>query len=251
MITVVFWKWRPFDGYRSHFKAEHVNVAARMVRRHYKGALEIVLITDDADGVAVRGPGSAEGVDRILPLWDDFRGLWSPHDRPGAPRRNPACYPRLKMFEAAAASWLGERVISIDLDCVITGDLAPIFERREDIVLWGDTNPTTYYNGGLILHTPGKRAFLWEEFKANPSESIAFAQRLRQWGSDQGWISARLGPNEARFRASHGVYSYRQDIRKRRGESLPEDARIVFFHGEYDPWGAHAQRLPWVREHWR
>jgi hypothetical protein len=241
MITVVCWKWEPFPGYRSKFTAEHVNVFAAMVRRHYQGALEIVCITDDPTGIG-------QGVDRIIPLWPDFGGLASPHDR--GPRRNPSCYRRLKMFAADADQWLGERIISLDLDCVITGDLAPLFERPEPFVAWGDTNPTTFYNGGMILFDAGARACLWDEFQADPKGSIAKAQAARQWGSDQGWIGARLGAGEARFRAADGVFSYRNDV-KPKGGALPAGSRIVFFHGEFDPWGAEAQALPWVREHWR
>jgi hypothetical protein len=237
MITVVCWKWKPAPGYRSKFEAEHVNVFARMIRRNYAGAVEIVCITDDAAGITE--------ADRIIPLWPDFSEIVSPHGR-----RNPSCYRRLKMFASDADTWLGERIISLDLDMVVTGDLTPLFERREDIVLWGDTNPTTHYNGGMILFTAGARPMLWDEFKANPKACIELAQRRRQWGSDQGWISARLGAGEARFRPYHGVFSYRNDVRSV-GGALPSGARIVFFHGEQDPWGDDAQKLAWVREHWR
>lgn len=241
MITVVCWKWKPAPGYRSKFEAAHVDVFARMIRRNYAGDCEIVCITDDAAGIT-------EDV-RIIPLWNDFAEIPSPHDR-GTGRRNPSCYRRLKMFAHDADQWLGSRIISLDLDMVVTGDLTPVFERPEDIVLWGDTNPTTYYNGGCILFTAGARPMLWDEFRANPKASIALAQRRRQWGSDQGWISARLGPGEARFRPYHGIVSYRNDC-KPKGGALPAGARIVMFHGEHDPWGPEAQKLPWVREHWR
>lgn len=243
MITVVCWKWRPFDGYRSKFEAEHVNVFARMVRRHYGGPMRVVCITDDARGVTE--------VDQVLPLWDDFASIPSPHDRRGV-RRNPSCYRRLKMFAADAGEWLGSRIVSIDLDVVVTGDLTPLFERPEPFVAWGDTNPTTYYNGGFLMFDAGARVELWEEFRRDPAGSIRLAQQRRQWGSDQGWISARLGPNEARFTRGDGVLSYRNDVRPPPlSGNLPPDARLVFFHGEHDPWGPEAQGLGWVREHWR
>lgn len=270
MITVVCWKWQAFPGYRSKFTAEHVNVFARMIRRHYRGPMEIVCVTDDPEGIdrvqthvdvthmatpigrrELIAARPESGVDRIIPLWPDFAEIPSPHDLPGRPRRNPSCYRRLKMFEADAARWLGTRVISLDLDMVVTGDLTALFERPEEIVLWGDTNPTTFYNGGMILHTPGTRTCLWEEFRADPKAAIRKAQKARQWGSDQGWIGARLGPDEARFSNRDGVYSYRMDLRPRRSDLLPPQARIVFFHGEFDPWGEEAQGLAWVRENWR
>jgi hypothetical protein len=33
-------------------------------------------------------------------------------------------------------------------------------------------------------------------------------------------------------------------------KQLPDDARIVFFHGKHDPWGAWPQQIPWVQEHY-
>lgn len=239
MIDVVCWKWKPAKGYRSTFTAEHVNTFARMIGRHYAKPHRVTCITDDPAGI--------DAAVRVLPLWDDFADLRSPHDA-HTRRPNPSCYRRLKMFAPDAGAWLGERIVSLDLDMVATGDLAPLFDRREPIVLWGDTNPTTHYNGGMILFTAGARPHLWTEF--DPVESPRFATRLRQVGSDQAWISARLGPNEARFKASDGVHSYRNEIRPHGGR-LPTGAKIVMFHGEHDPWGVEPQKLAWVRENWR
>jgi hypothetical protein len=244
MIDVVCWKWKAAPGYRSQFTADSVNVFGRMVRRHYAGPLRLTCITDDPAGITE--------MDRVLPLWDDFAAMKSPHDIGG--RINPACYRRLKQFDAQTGAAIGNRIMSLDLDVVILGNLEPVFDRPEPIVLWGDTNPTTYYNGGMILHTAGEHAFLWDEFKADPLGSVRAAQKSRQWGSDQGWISHRLGPHQARFGPASGVFSYRNDIRPTGGDyarALPANARIVFFHGETDPWDDQAQRLEWVRDNWR
>lgn len=152
------------------------------------------------------------------------------------------------MFSREARDLFGRRLVSLDLDCVITGDLRPIFDRTEDIVLWGDTNPTTPYNGSLILHRTGTRPHVWEDF--DPTTSPLRAKALGYFGSDQAWIGAALGPDEPRFSREDGVYSYRVDLRVR-GE-LPSNARIVFFHGQWDPWMTEVQRRhDWVREHYR
>lgn len=241
MIDVLCWKWKPAPNYRSRFTAAHVNTLAAMVARNYAGPHRVTCVTDDAEGI--------DRNVRVLPLWDDFAQLKSPHDAPGR-RPNPACYRRLRMFAADAPEWLGRRVLSIDLDVVITGDLAPLVERPEPIVLWGDTSPGTFYNGGMVLFDAGAFAHIWDDFRANPQAQIAKAQKLRQWGSDQGVIGAALGPGRPIFRTTDGVYSYRNHIRKAHGR-LPQGARLVSFHGEFDPWGDEAQRLDWVRENWR
>lgn len=241
--VVLCWKWEAFEGYRSKFTAEHVDVFARMVRRNYQKPVEVVCITDNSAGI--------HECDRVLELWDEFKDLRSPMDRQVGPQRNPSCYRRLRMFARDAGDWLGKRIVSMDLDCVITGDLAPILDRVEPFVMWGDTNPTTYYNGGLISFAAGARPQLYEQFRKDPAACIAKGKAKHQFGSDQAWIGACLGPREARYSTNDGVYSYRNHIRLREHGKLPANARVVFFHGQYDPWLGEPQTLPWVREHWR
>jgi hypothetical protein len=235
MLTVVCWKWKPAAGYRSTFGAEAVNALRSMVARNYARPHRMICVTDDAAGIDPRVG--------IVPLWDDHAALPSPHGR-----GNPSCYRRLKMFSAEARSLFGERFVSLDLDCVITGDLSPIFDRPEDFMIWGDTSPGTPYNGSLVLMTAGARAKVWDEF--DPATSPARGLALGYFGSDQAWIAAALGPNEAKFGPAQGVYSYRNEIKPRRGQ-LPEGARVVMFHGQDDPWDADPRRLAWVRENWR
>lgn len=235
MLSVVCWKWQPPAGYRSSFGPEAVNVLRRMVARHYAKPHRFICVTDDARGI--------DPEVGIVPLWSDHAAIPSPHGR-----GNPSCYRRLKMFSAEARELFGERFVSMDLDCVVTGDLAPIFDRDEDFMIWGDTSPRTPYNGSLILMTAGARRQVWDAFcpKTSPSAGL----KLGYFGSDQAWIAAALGPDEAKFSHRHGVWSYRNQIAPQRGV-LPADARLVMFHGRHDPWGEEPQRLGWVRANWR
>jgi len=235
MLSVVCWKWAPAPGYRSTFTAEHVNVLRRMVARNYAKPHRFVCITDDAAGLD-------DGID-VVPLWDDFGELMSPHGR-----GNPSCYRRLRAFAPEMAEILGPRFVWLDLDCVITGDLRPLFDRREPFISWGDTNPRNAVNGSMIMMDAGARPQVYTDF--DPKTSPDMARRVGHFGSDQAWISFKLGFNEARWGIRDGVYSYRNHIRPQRG-LLPTNARVVFFHGQYDPWDDEPQRLAWVRENWR
>ncbi len=136
----------------------------------------------------------------------------------------------------------------LDLDCVVTGDLTPIFEAPEDFRIWGLTHPNNPYNGSLVVMNAGARPQVWDNF--DPVTSPQKASRAGFFGSDQAWLCACLGPNEAKFGKADGVYSYRLDVRPSSGR-LPGDARIVFFHGQNDPWGPEARRLPWVKDNYR
>lgn len=234
MLSVVTFKWN-VPGYRVHYTAEHANILRRMVARHYPGAHRFFCVTDDAEGL---DPDIVP-----IPLWGDFAEMTNPHGP-----AYPSCYRRLRMFAPEAAETFGERFVWLDLDCVITGDLAPVWDRPEPIVLWGRTNPTTHYNGSMLLHRAGTRPELWNEF--NPLVSPLLAQRARQFGSDQGWISYRLGPDEPIWGKGDGVYSFHQHLRSQGGR-LPDNARIVFFHGKFqDPWDEQMQRIDWIRENY-
>ena len=239
-LTFVTYKWKAMPGYRSKFTAEHVNILARMIGRNYKAPHEVVCVTDEPDGI--------DSSIRVVPLWDEFKDIPSPHDGLGRLRRNPSCYRRLRMFRRDAREWLGERICSMDLDTVITADLTVMLDRPENFIIYGDTNPTSPYNGSLILFTAGARAQLYEEF--DPVKSPPMGLSRGYYGSDQAWIGVCLGPNEPKWSRRDGVYSYRNDLGPNHRE-LPHNARLVIFHGWTDPWSPEAQEFAWVRRHYR
>ncbi len=233
--SIVCFRWKPqVRGYRSTFGSEAVNALRRMVAQHYQRPHRFICVTDDPKGITA-------GIE-IVPLWDDFANIPNPHGR-----HNPSCYRRLKAFAPEIAAVLGERFVWMDLDTVVVGDLAPLFDRPEDFVIWGETDPRSFYNGSMVLMTAGARRQVWDDF--DPKQSPMVAKRAGRFGSDQGWISYRLGPHEATWGRDDGVYSYRVHIAPN-GNRLPENARVVMFHGKEDPWGRRAQQVPWVREHW-
>jgi hypothetical protein len=233
--TVVCFKWaRP--GYRSTFGPETVNTLRRMVARHYPHPHRFLCVTDD--------PAGLDPAVTVLPDFKDFVDVQSPYGG-----KNPSCYRRLRLYHPEAERWFGARFVAIDLDTVITSDLRPLWDRSEDYVVWGDTNRTTHYNGSMVLMTAGARSKVWTQF--NPKVSPWQAKQARQFGSDQGWISYCLGPGEATWSKADGVYSFRNHLSSN-GRTLPDDARIVFFHGQYDPWSPYVTaHYPWVREHYQ
>ncbi len=236
MLTVVTWKWET-PGYRSTFTSDTVNVLARMVGRHYKQPHRVVCVTDQPEGL--------DSAIEPVPAWNDFANVPSPHGK-----RNPSCYRRLRLFHPEAEQFFGPRFVSIDLDAVIVNDMAPLWDRSEDVVLWGDsTNPQpgSIYNGSMQLLRACARPGVWNDF--DPRTSPDLAMRAGAWGSDQGWLSYKLGRHEAKWTKADGVYSYRNHIKPTRDKALPADARVVFFHGADDPWTT-GQSLQWVRQHW-
>lgn len=232
VISFLCWKWAT-KNYRSTFGPESVNTLARMIARNYDAPHVVKCVTNDAAGI----DPSVE----IVHDHEDFASVPSPHG--GA---NPSCFRRLRLFGHDAAATFGQRIVSIDLDCVITGDIRPLVDRPEDFVAWADPMNLGQYNGSMMLLTAGSRPQAWDWF--DPETSPAAAREAGYRGSDQAWLSYVL-PGEAQWRRADGIYSYRADGLATK--PLPADAKVVFLHGRHDPWSAQPQRLEWVQRHYQ
>lgn len=239
MLDVVCWLWQPPARYRSQYGPKHVNVLRRMVARHYRQPHRFSVITDQPES-------DFEPDVRVIPIWDDFADLPSSYGP-----RMPSCYRRLKAFSPEMASVIGPRFVSVDLDCVIVGDVSPLWDRPEDFVVWAATHRRTPYNASMWLTNAGARPQVWEGFRRSPADAIHAARKAGYYGSDQGWLNHVLDRREAFWSEPDGVYSYRMHLRAKRGE-LPANARIVMFEGSEDPDHVRVQSTaPWVREHYR
>jgi hypothetical protein len=256
MLTVVCMKWHNRGPRRSRvpYTAQHVNRFASMVRRNLDMPHRIVCITDD--------PKDIDPSVEVMPIWPDLMAFGS-------------CYLRLKLFSGAMRELLGERFVSIDLDCVIVDKLDPLFDRPDDFVMWKNVGKGCLYCGSMFLMTAGARAQVWDRFTVDDLVHRGGGFRHRRdavWayqpalragnviGSDQAVISTILGPGEAMWRAGDGVMSFKADVLRtgvgkmvaNKGADLPEIARIVFFHGAEDPrqkklWAKN----PWIEKYWR
>jgi hypothetical protein len=227
MLSVITFKWNT-PGYRAKFTAEHVNTLQSMVARHYQKPHRFICITDDPTGLKCES----------IPLWDDHSSVPNPT---GGGR--PSCYRRLKLFSREMAKVVGYRHVCLDLDCVVVGDLSPIFDRPEAIVIYQNPQRFWPYNGGLWLMNTGCRDTVWSDFDPVLSPRMSTANGFR--GSDQAWMSYKI-PGEAVFNETHGVYWYAM-LRDR--DKLPDDARIVFMTADVAPWTIK-DRHTWIREHY-
>jgi hypothetical protein len=207
-----------------------------MVKRNTTIPFRFNCVTDDAEGIN-------ENI-RIIPLWDDCKDLINPSER----HNKPSCYRRLKAFSEDTP--FEDRIISIDLDCVIIGNIDDIINRTEDFICLKGTARNTPYNGGLWSLKVGSRPQVWEKFDPNLSPKLA--KDAGYIGSDQGWISYVLGNKEKTFSDKDGVYCFREDFFKKKRKELPDNSKIVMFQGGHDPWEEDImKKYPWVRKHYR
>lgn len=222
------------------YQPEHVNTLQRMVARNLADPHRFICITDSREGFS-------SDVEVLLtpPAAREIGKLRSPEGK-----RFPSCYRRLWTF-SKEAQCLGDRVLLIDVDLVVTNDLAPLFDYGAEFVGWRpfrDWGARLRFGGGIYLLKTGSRAHVWENFKGQ--ESIARARRAGYRGSDQAWLSYCLANgSEAVYPRSSGIYSIRD--MKGTEETLPPDARLVQMNGPRKPWDAEMQRLPWVKRCYR
>lgn len=236
MLHIITWKWTQ-EHYRVPYSAAHVNTLARAVTRNLKQPHRLTCITDDPRNVEVP----------TFPLWPDCGEMLN---MSGA--HLPSCYRRLKLFDPATQAALGvkpgERVLSLDLDVLVTGRLDPLFDRPESFVGWHvvgiQHNPV--YNGSIWMLRAGQNVGVWSEF--NPATSPQTTIAAGYFGSDQGWLSYRLIGAGGGWGRAEGVTSFPREARR----GVPSGARIVCFHGRRKPWEQGTwDNSPWVKRAWQ
>lgn len=217
MITVLCWLWSQ-NRTRARYTAGHVNLWAAMVRRHLAMPHRLACVTDMAEGIE---PGV-----EIIPPPGDFLDIVNPRWTNGRPQ----CWRRLAMFRRDAAELFGERFVCMDLDCVVGDALDPLFERREDLVLFKGTNRNRPYNGSMLLLTAGARPRVFETF----TQAGAIESGQAFCGSDQAWLAHALGPGEATWSEADGVWWFGGGYKAARNAH----PRVLFFPGAMKPWDA-------------
>lgn len=231
-LPIVTFKWNGHIPYT----AADVNIWAAQVDRWLDRPSELVCITDD--------PGGIDGSIRTIPMWRDH----FEHGRD---------WHRLKLFTEEMEHLIGPRFVVTDLDTVFCGRLDPLFENDHPFMAWRDPNRDQYCTA-LFMMDAGAYPHVWKTFDP------AAAMRLRTMGLfggyDQAWISHAL-PGQPRWTRDDGVLSFRVDVLENQPLKLhkalpsalpPNGARIINFHGKYNPRDAEVQAAyPWIAEHYR
>lgn len=217
------------------FSPKHVNVLQSMFARHLPQKHRFICIADSNAGL----DPAVEFVE-TPPEAKALAALRSPEGD-----RFPSCYRRLWSF-SPEARMLGDQIFVIDIDLVVVRDMTPVVARNEDFVGWRpfrDWGRKLRFGGGSYLLKTGTRTHVWTDFKGQAS--VIEARQAGFRGSDQAWISHKLGATEPYWSKNSGLYSIR-DLGP--GEHLPHDARLVQFNGHKKPWHYNSG---WVVAHWR
>lgn len=228
MLTIVCFLW--FDKNRKHndlftYDAECVNRLASMLSRHLTLPYELVCCTNIPEGI--------DKSVRIVPLPSEAVELGS-------------LYPKLLFWHPDAAEIFGgKRLLLMDIDVVILGNIDGILDRDEPFVAWETARKTAErFNTSLVLLDAGYHRQVWDKFS---TRQIAVHTDLGYHGKDQGWASFVLkneGPSWPRRGAGIETWGEIKDI------GPPENCRLVFFNGLSSP-GMAKCKVPWVVKNWR
>lgn len=161
----------------------------------------------------------------------------------------PGCFVRLRMFDPAwqEKNKMEGRIVSLDLDTVITGPLDPLFDIGDEFAILLNANSSNpgRYNGSIFSFMAGYRPDVWSDFSLKAASRIKFDA----YPDDQAWLEHEC-PDAKNWEVgpASGIYAF-QKKRWVTGDKLPSDARIVAFPGWRDP--ERFKHLDWVKANWR
>lgn len=160
----------------------------------------------------------------------------------------PGCFVRLHMFDP---TWqmihgikIGDRLVCMDLDLVVTGPIDALFDRPDDFIIAGVGNSGNRcpYNGSMWMLRAGYRPDVWSDFSLEKASKLPY----HDFPDDQAWFAEKL-PNAATWGTRDGVYAFKKPGWPR-GTLKPIHAKIVSFPGHRDP--SQYERIGWIRQHW-
>lgn len=144
---------------------------------------------------------NADVPDRI-PLVTDWPGYWA----------------KLECFRPGLFTG---RVLYLDLDVTVCGDLAPIIDYRTGFAAISDYERPTL-NSSVMVWDAGEADNIFTSFDPGLMQIIK--------GGDQTWITDQM-PHASLF-PPDWCPSYKHDCRY----SVPRGAKVVVFHGRPRPW---------------
>jgi hypothetical protein len=232
------------------FESRDVNMLFRACREHCREPLRFICLTDDATGLA-------ESVEAwTIPDIGLTDEEW----------KRPGVWPKLSLFSNELAK-LG-RILFLDLDMMVVGDLSPFFEPTEGVVFLntGDSwrpvprSPAREPGTGIFSYDPGAEQTVLDVFLANKQDAMT------RWHNEQEFVGAHVSKFD--YWSEGLVVSFKRHLCHRNGAGIfkkplapPKTTSVVAFHGTPRPretmekliWGApphfHVGKAPWVSEY--
>lgn len=231
-LPVVTFKWKGHIPYT----ATDVNIWASMFDRWLERPCELICITDDAEGI--------DGGVRTLEMWRDH----FEHGRD---------WHRLKLFSEEMADLIGSHFVCSDLDVLLCDKVDSLFDHDHAFRAWRDPFRPKQYCTSLFQMDAGAFPHVIDDFDVEKAMALRTSGKFN--GYDQAWISEVL-PGQAVWTACDGVLSFKRHIiradeldrAKPGAKEKPPGARIINFHGKFNPRDSDVQEAcPWIRDYYR
>ncbi|MBT0956282.1 glycosyl transferase [Alphaproteobacteria bacterium KMM 3653] len=251
MVNVICIKWGTLFG------PEYVNRLYSGARRNLTGPVRFFCMTEHAEGLH---PDVEVLPLPVEPFLAEMDAALAVANRQGAMRK-------VSLFRPGLIPDLEGPLLGFDLDVVITGSLDEI-----------------------VAHAPGKVAMRADWLEARRGRKTGHGSVFRYDPAEHGWLydtlAADAGPQVAKARGSEqrytstlaqerGAFAYLpgdQVVSFKHGcvrmppacyfapPRLPENARVVCFHGKpkmedaidgfHQSWWRHGLACDWLKEHW-
>ncbi len=192
------------------YSVVYVNNLYRMVQKYLLEPHRFVCLTDHPND-----PELLRGIEAI-PVDAPLRGWWH---KVTIFRRNPY--------------GLTGRILFLDLDVVVVGDLRPLLQHTGSLAMIPDFMREGTYNSSAFLLTVGALPQVWERFRAN--------EMPRRYYGDQDWIN-HVAAGQISAWPKEWCVSYRLSSQM----AVPKHAIVVCFHGNPKPHVCGG----WVAERW-
>jgi Flp pilus assembly protein TadD len=190
------------------YGAEYVNRLFAMVGRTANPMPRFVCFTENPDGLA---PGI-----EVRPLpGTGLEGWWN----------------KVALFRSDLGGLTG-RLLYLDLDVVITGNLDPLLRHPGELVIM-DNDYVPGFNSSVMLFEAGARPGIFDDFSGRD---------MARLDGDQDWIALKAPDAEL------WPHLWCVPYRLRAAVAPPAETKVVVFSGRPNPGDYPA---PWVRELWR
>ncbi|MDY0143670.1 MAG: hypothetical protein RBR97_17430 [Bacteroidales bacterium] len=245
MVSIITFLWN--NGYRD-YSSEHVNRLAKDVNQHCSFPYRFICVYDQIDHTGF-------DLNYVEPVALPESAWWTRSLKNPRSDRLPSSYRRLWAF-SKEAECLGERIMLLDVDCLVVADLKPLFDYSDaDFVGWSpaleyplhikrrsrrNVSPPGRIGGGTWLLTTGTYPYIWEELNIN---NIRKAASVGWNGSDQGWLSFNFAGKCICWPSDIGIYNSQESCAW--DAHIPENAKIIHFNGKVKPWDTDQSSRKW------
>lgn len=223
-LNIICFLWKGDRWTDGHQGEEYVNKLYRGVQRNLSIPHRFICLTDR----------EYPEIDKNIEQFRIHTPLWN------------GCMPKISMYNPDLG--LTGQVFSLDIDLVITGSLDDMCSYRGDFCTRSKFRQglTHLVDGDIVGFkiSPKIVKKVWEPFITDPKAIDRYARGRERYYYRKIFEKDHIDFWQILYPGQ--MFSYKNHLN--RGQALPEDARIVSFHGRPRP--HEVLHINWIKENW-